>query len=249
MGSDDLLAASAGLQSAINTAYNQKMSRQVFDWQKAQWEETKSREDNAVQRRVADLKAAGLSPVLAAGSAASAASPIHLNAPTMEGNAIGTAIDVLQGKRNIAQTNAQIKAVEAQAEKAREEAISARVDAGIKRREADILEQMDRLQSDDGSLKTGRTGEALMRLQDRNNQSLAVAANLSALQAQASGANYDLGKSQARGVRTNSSINDIADLYDFVQNGSGQKALLLDLLMSISGGVIKSMPGMVKPGR
>lgn len=62
---------------------NYQNQRDVLNWQKDAQQTTWDREDNATQRRMEDLQAAGLSPTLAAGSAASSSSPISISAPQM----------------------------------------------------------------------------------------------------------------------------------------------------------------------
>lgn len=94
---------------------NYEMQKKVLEYQKQTQNTAWQREDNAVQRRVADLKAAGMSPVLAAGQGAQASGPIQVTAPQYQkqwsaGQALdkaGMALQLMQAKENIAYTRAQ----------------------------------------------------------------------------------------------------------------------------------------------
>ena len=61
--------------------FNYKARKEQMEYLKQLQKQLFAREDNAVQRRVADFKAAGLSKTLAAGSAAGAGSVVDVSAP------------------------------------------------------------------------------------------------------------------------------------------------------------------------
>lgn len=64
--------------------------------------QTWNREDNAVSRRVEDLRRSGLSPTLAAGSAATTSAPI----PTGVGSGLDRALKGVEAVRNLEQSRA-----------------------------------------------------------------------------------------------------------------------------------------------
>ena len=160
-----------GLSQIGLSAYNMYQQQQNYDqnynWQRAVFgynanlQNTMfSREDTAVQRRVADLKAAGLSPVLAAGQAANAGPVIHQDAPQRQRaqipDLLGAVMSLMKMKEDISNTVAQrslIKAQEAQTisstmnnlfnlDKTESEIKNKNIDTAIKSHDYDIYKKL-----------------------------------------------------------------------------------------------------------
>lgn len=97
---------------------NYQLQKSQLDWQKGQWEEVKQREDTAIQRRMEDLTAAGMNPILAAGgSGASTQQAPVLSAPQRNAEQIQRSLASLipvQAMQEIARTKAETNRINAQ---------------------------------------------------------------------------------------------------------------------------------------
>lgn len=125
--------------------------KELIDWQKKQQDIMYEREDTAVQRRTADLAAAGLNPVLAAGSAAGAGPVIKPNTP-MQGASLK--MDFMQKGLEVANLKQELEnrkstqyLIRNQAQKASNEAFGVSEDNAFKLNTRKAREDMLRSQS------------------------------------------------------------------------------------------------------
>ena len=95
--------------SILQGYWNKEQQQNNLDYQKDLQAQIFQREDDSVQRRVADLKKAGLSPTLAAGSGAGAGSVISTQAPQMSGlEDLGKSITAALNVKALEQANQSI---------------------------------------------------------------------------------------------------------------------------------------------
>ena len=140
-----MLTAAAVLSGAtvgsnLLTGYlNYKNQKDTLAWQKDLQSDIFAREDTSIARRVADLKASGLSPVLAAGQGAGTGGTVSVTPPQLNlGDNAMVAMNLMKQEADISATRAQEEYIKLQ-QKRLDQLLPAelsQIEAGIKNADA-----------------------------------------------------------------------------------------------------------------
>jgi hypothetical protein len=138
-------AINANSQKQANNA-NIKMQQDTNAQNEALTREAWARDDNAVQRRAADLQAAGLSQTLAAGSPAGVSSPIKAVAPQVDAvqqdwNVAQMAMQAMQQQADYSMTRAQTTMLKNEAKREKEVVRGMKLDNDMKTADISLISE------------------------------------------------------------------------------------------------------------
>lgn len=112
--------------------YN-NLGMQIGNWiyQHREHRRSQSREDDAVSRRARDLAAAGINPLMAAGSAAAAMPAHRTEAPQMEFTGMLAALELMRTRKDMQVADENIELIKAHAKEATENALNIAADTSL----------------------------------------------------------------------------------------------------------------------
>lgn len=146
-GIGGIISAAADVANTITQIYyaskNYQLQKEQMRYQKYIQQMLFEREDTAIRRRVEDLQRAGLSPTLAAGSAAGAGGTSNVQAPQMNMpdlamSGVEKAMALMMMEKQFYKTDAETALIEQQRKKSMAETSKTNVEAGIKAHDLNV---------------------------------------------------------------------------------------------------------------